>query len=469
MIVVLGLAQAEADDDLTITADSSALLKTDSLQSPTVLYPAFDSALAHWSDPATYGRRILDNGLTILVKTIPDSGKIAVCIAGINRTGLEPAGKTGITYFLNQCLRRDLLKNNSMTSTGDAILSDSIEKESQDAPELTIELFNSRSHSFLGIETDGGNAGAALDRLTALLIAPRIDSETVEVVRKEILDSIDERTGSTACAASDLYYHTLLENHPLAEPILGTRESVTLISADDLRSYGRRYYSPNNMIMAIVGGRDSAEVFAWVQDRLSDWPPAVLVPDSPPRPESQFVVQEVRAPIASDTVTILAGGLLPRSLSDDALPLRVAATILEERLQNNFLERLGLGFGAKAEAVFDLKFGWYYLLVVTGSGNYRTALNRMTLQTEKLALDGPSASEVARAREILWSSYCRDRNSLSAQAHQLALGAIMSLERTSDTDFLSALSKVEVADVRRVAARYFRPDLWIIATAGRIE
>ena len=469
IVVALSVSPTEAIDDSTVKGGSRTVVTTDSPLLPAALYPVFDSALAHWKDPATYGRQILDNGLTILVKTSPDSGPTAICLAGINRTGLEPVDRTGITYFLNQCLRRDLLKNDAPTSTDDAEPRDTVRAESQDTPELAIKLFNSRSRSFLGIEIEDGHAEFALDRLTAMLTEPRLDSETVEAVRREILEIIAERTESVVCVASDKFYNTLLENHPLAEPIFGTQESVTLISVDDLRSHCRRYYSPNNLILAIVGAPDSADVFGWVLDRLADWPPVALFPDSPARPESSFAVREVRAAIESDTVAVFAGGLVPRSLSEDALPLQIAVTILSERLQNNMLQRLGLGFSAKAEVVFDLRFGWYNLAAVTDPGSYRAVLNRMVLQTEKLALDGPSVGEVATARDRLWSSYSTVQSSRLDQAHFLALDGVLGRNPSSGTDFLSALSRVEAADVRRVAARFFRPELWTIATAGRID
>jgi predicted Zn-dependent peptidase len=43
------------------------------------------------------------------------------------------------------------------------------------------------------------------------------------------------------------------EGHPLARPILGSRDNVSSFTSDDMRSYMRRFYTADNVVISIAG------------------------------------------------------------------------------------------------------------------------------------------------------------------------------------------------------------------------
>ena len=72
--------------------------------------------------------------------------------------------------------------------------------------------------------------------------------------------------------------------HPYSWPTIGSMEDLSAASLDDVKSFFRRYYTPNNATMVIAGDVDPAAVRRLVERYFGDIPrgPAVSRPGVPP-------------------------------------------------------------------------------------------------------------------------------------------------------------------------------------------
>ena len=66
----------------------------------------------------------------------------------------------------------------------------------------------------------------------------------------------------------DLLVQTLLQDHPLGHPILGTPESILQTSRADLIRFKERFYTPDNSCLAIAG---NFEVSQLLEDCNTFW------------------------------------------------------------------------------------------------------------------------------------------------------------------------------------------------------
>ena len=60
--------------------------------------------------------------------------------------------------------------------------------------------------------------------------------------------------------------------HPYGLPGSGTAETLAGITREDLQAFHRRYFVPNNMMLAIVGDMTSEEALARLQRVFGGWP-----------------------------------------------------------------------------------------------------------------------------------------------------------------------------------------------------
>jgi zinc protease len=430
-------------------------------------YPETDSVKFDLVDKAIYGRQVLDNGLTVLVKSSRDSRVFAVNILGKNRSVNEPDNQAGITDFVNRCLAKGTLTRNAQQLTRD-LSAIGATLTLNDNPWIPYDdRYTSHSFSFIKFETIEPYADSGFALLSDIVMHPAFDTTEVENVRREMMGVLGRSATSPSETARNLYYSKLFEGHPYGKAITGSAPTVGAITVDDVKRHHSTFYSPGNMILSIVTSRDTASVMNWVRQTFGTMPKAdsaslVSTVELPP-----YTGGAVHTELPKEQVAIQAGGRLPGATAAESLDLQVATSVLSSRLYDILRERQGLAYSTGAGAEFTRDFGWYYVTIATGSENYQTALDGLTLQTEKLAFDGPQWSEVRSARNQIWGRLMSAKLSRINQAYYLGVDEFMGQTTGYDRQLLQDLMKVTPETVRRTAEKYFRPDLWVIASAGK--
>jgi predicted Zn-dependent peptidase len=93
----------------------------------------------------------------------------------------------------------------------------------------------------------------ALDVLTDLVRNPVLRSNDLELERNVVLEEINTVEDTPDDQVYDLCYQTLWPEHPYGYRILGTRDSVSALSTDDLKQLHDRAYFPANCVIAAAG------------------------------------------------------------------------------------------------------------------------------------------------------------------------------------------------------------------------
>jgi len=431
-------------------------------------YPTTDSVSFELADDAAYHSETLANGLTVIIKSSPDSRVFAVNVLGKNRTAGEPTDKTGITDFVNRCLEKGTMSRSAsqmskdMTAIGANITL-------YDNPWIPYDdRYTTRRYSFIKFETIDEYAQQGFGLFADMLLYPAFDPDEVEKVRKSMQGVIGRNTASPSKVARDLFYKTLFENKPYAASIMGSFRSIGSITADDLRSHHAHFYSPENMIMTIGTNRAIPEVLGWVERTFGRMASSGHTLPSGEMPDQLTTVKKAHVDLDKEQIGIYLGSVLPGANSNDAAALAVATSILSSRLYLNLREKQGLAYSTGAGSRFDTEFGWYYCVIGTSAENYQRALDGLILQINKLKLDGPTAKEVAQARNSLWGRLMSAKLSRINQAYYLAVDNYLGRAIGHDKEFLGQLEEVTVESVRRVASVYFRTDNYVLATAGRM-
>ena len=127
-----------------------------------------------------------------------------------------------------------------------------------------------------------------LDRAFSLfadcLRAPAFPEEELERERHLLLQEIAARDDRPSSLAFDGFTRTLFHHHPYRLPQQGERATVESLSRAALVDHHRRFLDPSQLVLAIIGDVDTAEVLALARARFGD---AIGTrragPDHPPR------------------------------------------------------------------------------------------------------------------------------------------------------------------------------------------
>ena len=105
---------------------------------------------------------------------------------------------------------------------------------------------------------------------------PAFAPDEIERQRQQVLSALRVRHDDPEYVANVVFDRLVYGFHPYGLPGNGTRDSVALITRDDLRAFHSQYFAPNNTLLAVVGDVTTAEVMTIVTGAFGDWPRRAL-------------------------------------------------------------------------------------------------------------------------------------------------------------------------------------------------
>jgi zinc protease len=275
--------------------------------------------------PETIIRRVLSNGLTVLVRENHTSP--AVVMDGDLRVGAlwETREKAGLANFAASALMRGT------------------ERRSFAEIYEQIESVGARLGISGGTHLSGFSGKSLAEDLPLLLEVasdalrrPTFPEEPVERLRSEILTRLAIRANDTASRAADAFHELAYPNHPYSIDEDGYPETIQAITRDELVTFHGKHFGPRGMIVTIVGAVRAEEAIALVEKYFGDWvnPDQLPEPPLPPlAPPQGAVTRRVSLPGKSQSDIVLG---VPG-------PARKHPQFIAARVANNILGAFGLG------------------------------------------------------------------------------------------------------------------------------
>jgi zinc protease len=247
--------------------------------------------------------------------------------------------------------------------------------------------------------------------------------------------------------------------HPYSWEVIGSMEDLTAASEEDVKSFFRLYYAPNNAYLAIVGHFEPAQAKALVTKYFGEFPRGrdirrPTVPTVTLSGEKRLVfedrVQVPRLYIQWPTVGIR---------NDDRFALDVLGSILSGARTARLTKALVYDEQAAASAsAFQSTYedvGEFGITITPRPGHALTTLEAATdAIIERLKKDGPTAEEMQKAIAGEELSFVRSMESNLGKSFRLADGAGYQGDAGAfRTDYEKTLA-VTAEDVKRVANKY---------------
>ncbi len=184
----------------------------------------------------------LSNGLRVVSHEMPHLGTVALGVWVASGARHEAASEHGISHLLEHMA----FKGTSRRSARD--IAEEIEQVGADlnaATSLDTTCYYARV-----LKDD---VGVALDILADIIQNPLYSEDELEREREVILQEIASTRDSPDDTVYDMFQEAAFPGQPLGRPILGTPDSVTSFSADDLRTFLRSRYLAGSMVLSAAG------------------------------------------------------------------------------------------------------------------------------------------------------------------------------------------------------------------------
>jgi zinc protease len=309
------------------------------------------------------------------------------------------------------------------------------------------------------------------DLLRLALTKPRFDAEPLERIRGQYLSSVRRRVERPGYTARRAWRTAVFRDHPYGREMGGTEDSLTSITAADLKSFVAERLARDVLVVAAVGDLDEAS-FAAMLDRIFGGLPARARPAKLPEAEiggaGKVIVTERNIP---QSVAVFGHRGIKRK-HPDFYPAYVLTHVLgggglNSRLATEIREKRGLAYSVYARMATYDHAGLISGRVATANARVAESLKLIREEWARIAKHGITEQELKDAKSYLTGSFFTRLNSTRRVARLLVGIQLEGFGPEYLTQRNAKIDAVTMADVKRVAKTLFRPDELTISVVGR--
>lgn len=384
---------------------------------------------------------------------------IAVDFAFAGGTSQDPADKPGVAHITSTLL------DEGAGNLDAAAFQDAMERN---AVELRFRA--DRDHFRGSLRALSERKDQSIELLRLALTAPRFESEAIERMRAQVLAELRREASNPSDLASKAWWSTAFPGHPYGRPEKGTLDSVAQIGAADVKTYARQVLTRDRLKVAIVGDIDANAAGALL-DRVFGELPATSELSSTPEAKPAGLGRRLVVTFDTPQAVVSFGGPgLPRK-HPDFMTAFVVNHILgggsfTSRLYQEVREKRGLAYGVST-ALYPMEHsalfvGWTQVRADRAGDS----IGIIEAEIRRMAEEGPTDEEIARAKEYLTGSYALRFDTSTKIAGQLVQIQIDDLGIDYINKRNALIEAVTKADAKRVAKSLLDAGL-LITVVGR--
>ena len=316
----------------------------------------------------------------------------------------------------------------------------------------------------------------ALPLMADVALRPSFPAAELDRLRKERLTGLLQARDNVGALIQLAFPRVVFgPTHRYGTSANGLPATIEALSVDDLTTFYRSHFRPNNATLLVVGDLTPASALPMIEKAFGGWQPggmAPLVADVPNAPQlAKRQVYLVDKPDAAQSQIRIGWVGVARSTPDYAV-LEVLNTLLggsfTSRLNQNLREKNGYAYGASS--AFDMRISAGPFLAAAGVQTDKTAEAVREFFNELNGMLTPvPADELAKAKNYVALAFPGEFETTGDMARKLEELVIYNLPATTFSNFVPSVTAVTAADLQRAAARVIQPERMAVVVVGDLK
>ena len=398
--------------------------------------------------PSTAQKWVLPNGLTVIVQedhSAPVASVQAWCATGsIYEDQHLGAG-------LSHILEHMLFKGTKTRSTN------VIAQKIQDVGGY-INAYTSFDRTVFWIDVPKDGVASALDVLADAMMNSTLPREEYlkeqEVIRREFAMGLDDPDRM----AGLLLFATAYQRHPYHFPVIGDIEIYNQLTQEQVMQYYKTRYVPNNLTFVVVGDVNAEKVRQQITEFFKAYPEKSLKPVFIPAEPPQLGRREVHQEFPTELTHLELAWHIPEVTNPDVPALDLLSTILGDgrssRLYRRVREEAGLAYRISAFSYTPGDPGLFGIDVILDPKKREAAEQLVLHILDEVKQAGVTTEELMKAKKISLSHHLGALTTMRGQASEIGSNWLLTRNLDFSRDYLGAVQKVTLDDIKRVAAQY---------------
>jgi zinc protease len=405
---------------------------------------------AFWSEPVE--RSVLPNGLTVILKR--DCSAALASVQVWVKTGSIHEGSWlggGLSHYLEHMLFKGTERRAGRE------ISTVVQAHGGD-----INAYTTFDRTVYYIDLPSEHTGLAIEILAEAVLHSTLPAEEVTKERDVILREIAMTRDDPENRLWDAMFSTAFREHPYRQPVIGHRDVFSTVTRDDLLSYYRSRYVPNNLVVVVVGDVEPAAIHALIERHFGAAPRQRLAPVLVPAEPAQLAPRtDHRSEDVEVTRAVLAWPI-PGLAHDDAPVLDLLATVLghgeSSILWQEVREKGGLVHSIDAAAWNPGTAGLFCVSFTCDPAKREPAEAAIKRTLARCGARGIPSGLLRKAVRQLVVGEINTRKTMSGQAARLGVAEVVVGDLDHSRTYFALLGAVTPARLRAVLSKYLVAD-----------
>lgn len=391
----------------------------------------------------------LDNGVRILVETVPYVQSAAIGLWCKTGSRHEFDSEAGITHLIEHMLFKGTEKRTAKE------IAEAIEGRGG-----MLNAFTDKESTCYYCRVLSDDAPIGVDVLTDMMLHSKLDPEELGREKGVVIEEIKRGEDEPGDHVHELHLSNRWGDHPLGKPIIGTRESVQSFEREHLASYMDRRYRGGRVLLSISGNVDPHAVKEWAEERLGNLQ-AGNDETQPERPAGKSrddyigkEVEQVHFCIGTDGTSVYDDDLYVLAVLDAGLGGSMSSRLFQE-----IREKRGLVYAVGSYTLTYGAGGAFTVYGGTSAEQWPLVKDLVRAEFDKVLASGFEAEELLRVKKNITGSMVLGLEGMSSRMmrnarNELHFGRHIPIEET-----MSRIDGVTNEAIQALAQRMFTHDL----------
>jgi predicted Zn-dependent peptidase len=390
----------------------------------------------------------LNNGVRILTEHLPYVGSASIGVWCTTGSTHETESEAGITHFIEHMLFKGTPKRTSHQ------IAESIEGRGG-----MLNAFTDKERTCYYCRVLAEDSGVGFDVLSDMVANALLDAEELEKEKGVVLEEIKRSEDEPGDHVHDLHLQGFWPSSEFGLPVIGTKESVSSFTRQNLVDYMDRRYHAGTVLVTAAGNVNHQDFINWAQVNLGHLKPGPKNPvlDRPiAQPGNQHFGKKV------EQVHFCIGTTGVNYFEDDFYTMVVLDGVLgggmSSRLFQEIREKRGLVYAIGSYMLTYTAGGAFTIYGGTGPQTWAELQSVVRTELDKMMNNGPTPEEVNKVQKQIAGNIVLGLESTSARMQRMSKNEIVHGRQISMEETVKNINSITPAQIQDLARRIFPED-----------
>lgn len=311
-----------------------------------------------------------------------------------------------------------------------------------------------------------------LELLSDVLLNPTFPQDEVTKMLKQRIDGIKAAKDQAQAVIGTYFNSYLYGSHPYGRPTGGDETSLAAITRDDVVKFHQTYYSPSNMILAVAGDFNLADMESSLTERLGQWAakpaPEIKLPEVNAFQGKKLLL--IDKPDSTQTFYQIGNVGIART-NPDRVYIDIINTLFGGRFTSMLNTALrintGLTYGARSSFVERKVRGPFVISTYTQNKTTERAIDETLRLIKELHEKGITEEDLKSAKTYIKGTFPTSIETSDQLASLIAQLEFYGLDENEINTYYARIDSMTMADAQRVIKQYFPLENLVFVLIGK--